>query len=74
MTDRKKPGWAFWATVLTLFVPVLYVLSFGPAWWMASRGKLPAKGVAYAAFRPLIWATVRSQGPLRWWADLGSVR
>ena len=36
MADRKKPGWVFWTTVIVVGVPVLYVLSFGPAcWWFA---------------------------------------
>jgi hypothetical protein len=36
MTDRKKPGGSFWATVV-LVVPLLYVASFGPACWMTAR-------------------------------------
>jgi hypothetical protein len=32
MTDRKKPGVAFWATVAAI-VLVLYPLSYGPACW-----------------------------------------
>jgi len=35
MTDRKKPGVAFWATVV-LVALVLYVASFGPACWYAA--------------------------------------
>ena len=31
MTDRKKPGVAFWATVVVVVVLVAYPLSFGPA-------------------------------------------
>src|SRR5882672_7949859 len=38
MTDRKKPGVAFWATVVVVAMPLLYVLSFGPAcWWFSIR-------------------------------------
>ena len=36
MTDRKKPGWAFWTTVV-LSLPVLYVLSLAPMAWIAGR-------------------------------------
>ena len=33
-TDRKKPGVAFWATVVLVVVLVGYPLSFGPVcWW-----------------------------------------
>jgi hypothetical protein len=33
-SGRKKPSAAFWAIVLMVAVPVLYVLSFGPAMWL----------------------------------------
>jgi hypothetical protein len=41
MTDRKKPGVAFWATVVVVGLPVLYVLSFGPACWWLSKPPPP---------------------------------
>ena len=52
MTDRKKPGWPFWATVVVLVVlPILYVLSFGPVCWLAEREIIPISSVE--ACRPL---------------------
>jgi asparagine N-glycosylation enzyme membrane subunit Stt3 len=36
-SDRKKPGVAFWATVVVVVVLVAYPLSFGPACWISSR-------------------------------------
>lgn len=36
MTTRKRPGWPFWITVAVLGLPVLYVLSIGPAWMMST--------------------------------------
>jgi hypothetical protein len=33
----KKPGVAFWATVVVVVVLVAYPLSFGPACWITSR-------------------------------------
>jgi hypothetical protein len=36
-SDRKKPGVAFWATVVLVVVVVGYPLSFGPACWISSR-------------------------------------
>jgi hypothetical protein len=33
MTDRKKPGVTFWATV-GLVVVLIYPLSMGPVWWL----------------------------------------
>jgi hypothetical protein len=40
MTSRKKPGVAFWATVIVVVV-LAYPLSFGPAMWLGSRDLLP---------------------------------
>ena len=34
MTNRKKPGVVFWATV-ALVVVVLYIASFGPVCWLS---------------------------------------
>jgi hypothetical protein len=39
MTDRKKLGVAFWATVVVVVVLIGYPLSFGPACWIASRSE-----------------------------------
>jgi hypothetical protein len=39
VTDRKKPGVAFWATVVVVALLVAYPLSFGPACWIASRSE-----------------------------------
>ena len=35
--SRKKPGVAFWPTVVVVVALVAYPLSFGPACWIASR-------------------------------------
>jgi hypothetical protein len=68
MTDRKKPGVAFWATVVVVCLPLLYVLSFGPACWLVDRGWLSARR-ASQVFRPIILTigeseTVRSAANL----------
>jgi hypothetical protein len=37
-TDHKKPGLAFWATVVVVVVLVAYPLSFGPVcWWFSPQ-------------------------------------
>jgi len=36
--DRKTPLWP-WIMALLMWLPVLYVLSFGPACWIVSRTK-----------------------------------
>jgi hypothetical protein len=35
MTDRTKPGMAFWATVVVVVAMILYPLSMGPAFYLA---------------------------------------
>ena len=37
MIDRKKPGVAFWTTVVVVMALVAYPVSFGPACWISSR-------------------------------------
>jgi hypothetical protein len=41
MADRKKPGVAFWATVV-LVVMVAYIASVAPAQYLAAHRILPA--------------------------------
>jgi hypothetical protein len=43
MTNRKKPGVAFWATVVVVVI-VAYAASVGPVYWIASR--IPATNTA----------------------------
>ena len=52
MTSRKKPGVAFWATVVVVVV-LMYPISFGPACWLANRGRIPMKPVAIV-YGPLV--------------------
>jgi hypothetical protein len=53
MTDRKKPGVAFWATVVVVLL--LYPLSFGPACWLASRTDTGKNAVFKTVYWPLGW-------------------
>ncbi len=39
--DRKKPGVAFWATVVVVSLPLLYTASLGPLVWLITRDLLP---------------------------------
>jgi hypothetical protein len=52
-SDRKKPGVALWATVVLVVVPLLYVLSFGPACWISSRTGIGASVVG-PFYRPIL--------------------
>ncbi len=49
MTDRKKPGVAFWATVLVIVLLVGYLLSIRPATWII--GVLPKSSIRMPAQR-----------------------
>ena len=79
MTDRKKHGAAFWATV-GLFLPVLYVLSFGPACWWTAEAFGPGRVTNFSdsvmvVYWPLGAVAVNEKSPfskpLRWWITLG---
>jgi hypothetical protein len=59
MTDRKKPGVAFWATMVVVVVLVAYPLSFGPACWISSRVQ-PSGRVVSVIYSPVIWTWHRS--------------
>jgi hypothetical protein len=54
MTDRKKPGVAFWATVVVVVVLVAYPLSFGLACWIVSRAG--GETAIERTYRPIVWA------------------
>src|SRR5260370_40830104 len=60
MTDRKKPGVAFWITVALVVVLAVYSLSFGPACWIHER-----KGIGESTipilYYPIIWISERCQ-------------
>ena len=77
MTDRKKPGVAFWATVGLVVVLVGYALSFGPMCWLVGMGVVPRRVVYFAsdAYNPLIERAIMDEPPfgpaLSSWASLG---
>jgi hypothetical protein len=63
MTDRKKPGVAFWATVAVAVVLAAYPLSFGPvryAYWKNDRPAWMGKA-AGMFFWPHFW--MHEHGP-----------
>ena len=74
MTDRKKPGVAFWVAV-ALAVVVLYVASFGPACWLYARNCLRFQSVNQIYPQNLVrhmrWSKT-SVGALHWYANLGA--
>jgi hypothetical protein len=64
MTDRKKPGVAFWATVVVVVALVAYSLSFGPACWIAWRVSSAVPVIA-TIYSPLVRAGFRGPAPVR---------
>ena len=78
MTDRKKPGLAFWATVVVVIALVAYPLSFGPACWMRTRFRDSAVWDATDVFYSPILALWSQTYPdwcgrgISWYANLGT--
>jgi hypothetical protein len=68
MTDRKKPGWAFWATVAVVVALVGYPLSSGPMIWLAMKADAPlwVFNVLEQAYGPLL-------GLAMWSGDVGQI-
>jgi len=63
-TDRKKPGVAFWTTVVLAVVLLGYPASFGPACWIDSRiGPLYVNRTS--VYGPLMLLSERTPGALR---------
>jgi hypothetical protein len=72
MTDRKKPGMAFWATVALVVVLVAYPLSLGPATWLFNNGWLPGTAINWL-YAPLAWIGEKSEpfgNALEWYVML----
>jgi hypothetical protein len=54
-SDRKKPGVAFWTTVVLVVVLVAYALSCGPTFALAARTGPRAMEIWHKAYEPLSW-------------------
>jgi hypothetical protein len=52
-------------------LPMFYVLSLGPAVWLADRGYLPTEPLQ-VVYAPLIWLHEHTplSGPLDWYVEL----
>ena len=89
MTNRKKPGWAFWTTVALVAVMVAYPLSFGPACWWSWHGGMDIdydrdyssedfEPRAPIVYWPLGWMAVNGPAPIGrsicWYATIGAPR
>jgi hypothetical protein len=60
--DRKKPGVAFWATVVVVVVLLIYPAMWGPLWWAHVRLGEPqwSARAIMVAYAPLMWVIHRS--------------
>jgi hypothetical protein len=64
MTDRKKPGVAFWASVVVAVL--IYPLSFGPACWICTRSPMvEIWDFPDRAYQPILWAWKEGPKPMR---------
>ena len=67
---------AFWATVVVVAVPVLYVASFGPACWLVNREQVDCL-VAARIYRPILRVAMAGTDigrALCWYGDLDRPR
>jgi hypothetical protein len=74
--QNKRPGVAFWATIMMLVLLVGYPLSFGPACWMTSQLNAGASAIP-VAYRPLTWvmspvANTVVNRVTTWYAKIGA--
>jgi hypothetical protein len=75
--DRKKPGVAFWTTVVVVVVLVAYLLGIGPTAWVIRQPWCPtwAFGVCTTIYSPITWLEKYGPEPIRseigwyghWW-------
>jgi hypothetical protein len=74
--EHKKPGVAFWATVVVV-VALAYPLSFGPACWINCRTGWIGRETLSISYRPLIRLaegnrTDTASTIILWWASAGA--
>lgn len=75
-TINRRERWAKWTLAAVVAVPVLYVLSFGPACWISSRAN-SGSSVVSAVYRPLTWGASRNNhvdDALSWYSEIGAAR
>ena len=78
---NRRERWAKWTLAGAVALPVLYVIGFGPACWLASEEKMsPPVGRAVCRFYgPLLsYVLLNDDGSwsiraLYWWSSVGSV-
>src|SRR5262245_59665927 len=74
MDEQKRAGWAFWC-VVAVTIPLLFVLSVGPACWVSSRfGGAKLVTIAYrpVTFVAEVTASDGLMDAIQWYSQLGS--
>jgi len=75
---NRRERWAKWTLAVTVGVPVLYVLSFGPACWKFSRfdGWENPNEMLAIVYRPIVWIWHERPMPIGgiidWYANVGA--
>jgi hypothetical protein len=70
---NRRERWAKWTLAAVVALPVLYMLSFGPACWLVNHRFLPRKAT-WVAYRPI--TLLGNDGPeaiarpIYWWARI----
>ena len=74
-SDRKKPGVAFWASVVLVGLLIGYHLSFGPACWLASHTNASTDWLPFF-YRPIASCLsirkTRLSSAIEWYSGLGA--
>lgn len=61
---NRRERWAKWALATLVTVPVVYVLSFGPACHLADQGCISVDSIR-TAYRPVLFTAASRQAPCR---------
>src|SRR5579872_7088470 len=73
MTKRKRRFWP-WAVAVSFSLPLLQLLSFGPACWLAARGNLDPRLIE-KGYQPILWIIAVGPSPIakvaRRYAEIG---
>jgi hypothetical protein len=71
---NRRERWAKRTLAAAIALPILYVLSFGPACWIAGRGNISEAAVE-RFYRPILLQLVhgpdRLNAPLSWYGSIG---
>ena len=64
MTGKRASPWLIWGVAAMITLPVLFVLSFGPATWARSKGYMSEP--VYEGAYMWLWHAAEACGPYGW--------